>query len=73
MAKRVSESDKAVSSVADSMALQGETVQRLDDDGAKRTSDTFTPEDSEERLRLPAGRVGGTQWGSEYCVVCFHI
>lgn len=30
-----------------------------------QVTDPFTPGDFEERVRLPAGRVGGTQWGNE--------
>lgn len=50
------------------LLLQGETVQRLDGEGAKQMSDgrSFTPEDFEERVRLPAGRVGDTRRGNEY-------
>lgn len=43
-------------------------MQRLDGEGAKQMSydPSITPEDLEERVRLPAGRDGGTRWGNEY-------
>lgn len=76
----VSESDMEVSSVQSQTVwlLEGETVQQLNGEGEKQMSDnrSFTPDDFEEHVRLPAGRVGGTQWGNEYsiCVVsCLHI
>lgn len=33
--------------------------------GSKGDVHSFTPEDSEERVCLPAGPVGGTRWGNE--------
>lgn len=57
----MSESDKAVNLVAG-------TVQRLVGEGTKQKSEdrSFTREDFEERVRLPAVRVGGTRWGNGY-------
>lgn len=68
LANRVSESERQLVQSQTVLLLQGETVQRLDGEGAKQMSGdrSFTPEYFGERVRLPAGRVGGTQWGNEY-------
>lgn len=65
IAKCVSESDKAVSSDANSITSTGWDSAAIGRWGSESDVPSFTPGDSEEYVRLPAGWVGDTQWGSE--------